>query len=360
MGQRRGELRLPAAVPLLTAILVGACTVPSRHIAVTAAEDGTILIYDAGLTHIDTVRLADGFLDRGAVGAWLAPDGTTLYAAQRTPTAGALVRARVADGAILDRIDFFDGTPAIVHPLYDGRTVLAATVSWSGDPPHTLVHFLGRDLSVQGEPVPVCDAAMRGLATTRASERLYALCGGDVLVELDRGLHTLVRTVSVNSRSEPVTARCDATALAVSSNGSIVFVLCAQSGTIRYLDRLTLEPLDSLEVGIGGERWSRSPDGRYAVILRPAQREIVVADLRRRAVTGHLTMPFTPTAVVVGSDSRVAYATAGDGAGGGVIVEITLASGTIARQHETVARAASLSAWPGEESPVMRWGPARR
>jgi DNA-binding beta-propeller fold protein YncE len=326
---------------------------------VTAADGGAILVYDASLSGADTVRLADGFLDRGAVGAWLAPDGTTLYAARRTPTAGALVRARVADGVILDRVDFFDGAPAIVSALYDGRTVLAATVSRSGPAPRTLVHFLIRDLSAQTEPVPACDAAIRGLATTRGSERIYALCDGDTLAELDRGLRTLVRTTSVDGPGETSGARCDATDVAVSSNGSIVFVLCAAAGTIRYLDRLTLQPLDSLAVGSGGRRWARSPDGQYAVVLRPDEHEIVVADLRRRAVTGRPTVPFAPGTVVVGSDSRVAYVTAGDGTGEGVIVEIALASGTVVREHGTVPRAVALSAWPGDESPVMHWGPER-
>jgi DNA-binding beta-propeller fold protein YncE len=351
----RGELRLPAVVLLAATLLLGACATPSRRIAVTSGDDGAILLFSAGLMHVDTLRLSEGFLDRSPVGAWLAPDGTTLYAAHRSPTAGALVRARVADGTVLDRVDFFSGSPAIVYPLYDGRTVLAATVTHAVAGSQTLLHFLGTDLSAQSEPIPVCSAGIRGLATARTTDRLYALCDGDVLVDLDRRLRTFVRSVELTAGDAPTGAACDAQAVAVSSNGSIVFVLCAGTGTIRYLDRVTLEPVDSLEVGVGAQIWARSPDGQYAVMLRPAEREIVVADLRRRVVTGRPLSDLTPYAVTVGSDSRTAFVAAGDGVARGAVLEIDLASGAVVREHGSAARPVALSVWPGEESPVMRW-----
>lgn len=319
-----------------------------------ATDGGVILLYAAGLTHVDTVRLSDGFLEREPVGAWLAPDGTTLYAARRTATAGALVRARLADGVILDRIDFFDGSPAIVQPLYDGRTVLAATVSRSAGAAHTLLHFLTADLGAQSEPIPVCDAGVRGIATARTTDRLYVLCEGDVLVDLDRRLRTLVRHVALTP-VEAAGSGCDARAVAVSSTGSIVFVLCAHTGAIRYLDRITLEPLDSLVVGAGAEAMERSPDGQYAVVLRPAEREIVVADLRRRLIAGRHASALTPRGLAVGSDSRRAFVATGDGATRGAVLVLDLATGGVVRQHASTARFASLSVWPGEESPVMRW-----
>lgn len=355
-ARRAGRgLRLPSAVLLGAAFVLGACTTPSRRIAVTSGDDGTILLFDAGLSRADTLRLSDAFPDRSTAGAWLAPDGSVLYAAYRSPTAGALVRARVADGAILDRVDFFAGAPVIVYPLYDGRTVLAATEARSAGGSQTLLHFLGSDLSAQSEPIPVCPTGIRGLATARTIDRVYALCEGDVLVDLDRRLRTLVRSVPLDSGDPFAGAGCDARAVAVSSNGSIVFVLCARTGTIRYLDRVTLEPVDSLAVGVGAESWARSPDGQYAVILRPLDREIVVADLRRRTITGRPVPSYTPRAVTVGSDSRSAYVATGDGASGGSIIEIDLASGAIVGEHGSAARPVTLSAWPGEESPVMRW-----
>ncbi|MBE0591669.1 MAG: hypothetical protein IH616_04635 [Gemmatimonadales bacterium] len=321
----------------------------------TSGDDGAILLFDAGLAHHDTVRISDGFLEQAPVGAWLAPDGTTLYAARRSATAGALVRARVADGAILDRVDFFRGSPVIVYPLFDGRTVLAATVTRAVDGSQALLHFLGTDLSAQSEPIPVCSAGVRGVATARATDRLYVLCEGDLLVDLDRQLRTFVRGVALGDRRPAGEAACDARAVAVSSNGSIVFVLCARSGTILYLDRVTLEPLDSLTVGAGAEGWARSPDGQYAVILRPEQREIVVADLRRRIITGRPTADSRPSAVSVGSDSHSAFVAAGDGAARGVILKIDLASGAVVRERTSTAHPVALSVWPGEESPVMRW-----
>lgn len=354
-GEAGGRLRRPAAALLAAAVLLGACTTPSRRIAVTSGDDGAILLFDAGLTHVDTLRLSERFPDRTPVGAWLAPDGSTLYAAHRSPAAGALVRARVADGAILDRVDFFAGAPVVVYPLYDGRTVLAATQAPTAGGSQALLHFLGSDLSAQSEPIPVCATGIRGLATVRSTDRVYALCEGDVLVDLDRRLRTLVRSVTLRSGDPAADPACDARAVAVSSNGSIVFVLCTRTGWIRYLDRVTLEPIDSLEVGIGADSWARSPDGRYAVILRPAEREIVVADLRRRMITGRPAPDDTPHAVTVGADSRSAFVAAGDRGSRGSIVEIDLASGTIVREHASAAHPVALSAWPGEESPVMRW-----
>ncbi len=350
-----GELRLPVAVVALTLVLLSsACTTPSRHVAVTSGSDGRVVIYDGDLLAADTIALSNLHPGR-RMGAWLAYDGTTLFAAQSTAPAGALVRGRIADGSVLDRVDFYRGAPAIVYPLFDGQTVLALTVERVGIAARSTLHFLGLDLSADATPVPVCDARALGLATARASERLYVLCDHDLVVELDRALRTLIRATQLPAIGRTARAPCGASDIGIASTGSIVFVLCGETGRLLYLDRVTLEPLDSLDVGHGGMALARAPGGQHVVVTRPAMREIVVADVRRRLVVGRISTEHIPLAVATGADSRVAFVASGIPRVPGTLLKIDLETATILTEVMTVEMPITLSVWPGEESPVMRW-----
>ncbi len=350
-----GELRLPVAVAALALVLVsGACTTPSRHIAVTSGSDGHVVIYDDDFRVTDTVGLADAHTGR-RVGAWLAYDGTTLFAAQSTATAGALVRARTADGTVLDRVDFYRGRPGFVYPLFDGQTVLALTIERAGIAARSTLHFLALDLSTGATPIPVCNTTALGLTTVRANDRVYVLCDRDLVVELDRELRTLIRSVQLPSTVGTASPPCGARDIGIASTGSIVFVLCAEAGTLLYLDRVTLEPLDSLQVGPGGSALARAPDGQHLVITRPTMREVVVADVRRRRFVGRIATEHAPLAVATGADSRVAFVTTGIPRVPGQLLKIDLETATVLAEATTVEMPITVSVWPGEESPVMRW-----
>jgi hypothetical protein len=349
-----GELRLPVRVAAIVLAVTAACTAPSRRVAVTSGADGTVVVFAGDLRTADTVPLSEDGPGR-RIGASLAYDGTTLFAASATAAAGAVERIRLADGAMLERVDFYAGTPTLVHPLFDGRTVMVATVERSGLAVRSTLHFLGLDLSSQTSPVPVCDTPVLGLATVRPNDRVYLLCDGDRLVEIDRRLRTLVRTVDLPAPAAPDQSPCGASDVGIASTGSIVFVLCGESGRLLYLDRVTLEPLDSLDVGYAGILLARTPDGQYVVITRPGNKEVVVADVRRRTIVGRIPTEYDPLAVVAGADSRTAFIATGPPNAPGRLLRIDLPSASVSADVPTVPMPVTVSAWPGEESPVMRW-----
>ena len=266
-----------------------------------------------------------------------------------------MARTSLADGSLLERIDFYRGRPFRLYPAFDGVSVYALTTEQTETGVRSTLHVLGYDLAARAAPVALCDTSVRGLAATRAAEDLFAVCDGDTLVEIDRKLNTRVRvaTVPTDSGAPP----CNATDLAMSSTGTVLFVSCGGTGTLLYLDHLTLDPIDSIAVGTGGRRIVRAPDGQHVAVLRPDDREVVLIDVRRRLITGRVQTQLRPTDAAVNSDSRSVYVATGSAEGPGTLLEIELATGTILAEAPTVTAPTSVSAWPGDESPVMRWQP---
>jgi DNA-binding beta-propeller fold protein YncE len=287
-------------------------------------------------------------------GAWLAYDGVTFFTASRRGAGGSITRARAHDGSLLNRVDFYRGAPVHVYPVFDGESVYAVATDSTVDGTRSTLHVLGFDLEARANPVLLCETSARGLATTRAADDVFVLCAGDTLVEVDRTLHRRVRVASI-ATGDSASELCGASDVAMSTTGSVVFVLCGDAGTLLYLDHLTLEPIRSLPVGIGGRRLGRSPDGQHVVILRPDAREVVVLDVRRRVLTGRIATEHVPMAVATDSDSRSAFVATGIADGGGRLLKIDLEGGTVRGTAETVAHPVTVSVWPGEESPVMRW-----
>jgi hypothetical protein len=342
-------------VVAVTLLALTACDAPPRRVAV-AGENGTVIIYHADLTVADTLAAVGGKV----LGGWLGSDGSTVYLAQQTANAGSLVRARRTDGVMLDRLDFYRGVPRLVRMLPGGRAVIAVTDETAPTgPTRSTLHFLGPDLATLAEPVPVCEGTARGVATEKTTDRLFVLCGGDQVSEIDRKLRRFVRALPVPGDSAG--RRCDAADIAVSSTGSIVFVLCGASGELRYVDRLTLTWLSSLDVGDGGTAMTRSPDGRYVLVLRPQTSEVVVADVRRRAVLARIETTGAPAAATVATDSRSVYlVTHASDTVGARVLRIDLHDLRVVAEAPAPGAPRSVSVWPESDSPVMRWKPTRR
>ena len=334
-------------------MLTAACTSPSIRIAVTSGADGTAVIYDADLVRIEAHDLGAALGGAQPAGSWLAYDGTSLLAAVATGPGGTIARARLADGSLLERIDFYRGRPFRVYPVFDGESVYALTNDPTEAGDRGTLHVLGYDLAARSDPVALCDASALGLAATRAAEDIFVLCDGDTLVEVDRKLRTRIRVAPVAADSSDTA--CNATDLAMSSTGTVLFVLCAGTGTLRYLDHLTLEPIDSVRVGTGARRLVRAPDGQHVAVLRPDDLEVVLVDVRRRRITGTVATSQPPTDAAVNSDSRSVFVAMGSADGPGRLLEIAFATGEILADTPTVTAPISVSVWPGDESPVMRW-----
>jgi DNA-binding beta-propeller fold protein YncE len=280
-----------------------------------------------------------------------APDGASLYVGITRSTGSALAWINRTTGASLERLQLLQDSLTTLQLLPDGRSLAVTTVSGGGSVAESVLQIIPTDLATSGVRVPLCQGVALGLAPDGVRDRMYAVCRGDELAEIDRKLGVRVRGVqlSPDANRQP----CDVADVHTSANGSVVFVLCAGSGTLLYLDRVQLTPYDSLPVGTGGQRLARTPDGRYVAITRPSDDELVVVDVRRRIVTHRLPIEGVSD-VIIGIDGRSAFVTA-TAAAQSRLHRVTLATGESVSQEITVSRAHRVAVWPGPKSPKMRW-----
>jgi hypothetical protein len=349
--------RLTILVPYAGLLVLG-CSPEPRWVALADPTARVVTLFRPDLSVLDTV-VPGGVRDstRELSGLWPGLDGSTLYVGWRGPRSSTLERIRVSDGTVLDRAAVPHGDLAAVSVLPDGRTLLVGTVQQTGDGIASAVQFLSADLATAPVGVDVCTDSLRGIATVKATDKLYVLCGGDQLIEVDKRLRSAVRSTTLGSENG---LPCGATALSLAPNGTIVYVLCHRSGQLLYVDRPRLTPFDSADVGTGGTDFVRSPDGRVAVIMRPAGLGIVVFDVRRRTRVADVRTSSEPRGLAVGIDSRTVFVVTGGDDGPGQLVAIGLTDGGIRADVEAPAAALGPTVWPAEDGPVMRWTLGRR
>ncbi len=333
-----------AALGLLTA-----CSPGPRWVAVAGDGAATILLYSADLSRADTISLQSA-LDTGETvrDVAFAPDGASLWVTVASDSDAALLRVRREDGRTPERIPL-GGIPTVVSVLSDARAVLAAVVpaGEAGGEPRGVLHFI--PTAGPGDPLPlvVCDGEVRDIVLLGALGRLYAICDGDAVAEVDVELRRTIRTVPL-----PVpagTAACGAGAGGRSANGTVIFVLCEATGQLLYLDRVRLSPLDSVELGAGVRGLAQTPDWTEALVVRETEAGLLFVDLGRREVRAEVQAPH-PTVPTVSSDGRWAY-----GVGAGVLFRLDVGSAVVETRVEAPEWARRVALWPGYRSPVMRW-----
>jgi DNA-binding beta-propeller fold protein YncE len=328
---------------LLAVGLLTGCSPAPRRIAVATTGDPAVLVFTPDLTRADTLPL-DHAVEPGEH-VWdvrFAPDGASLWVVLAGDTAAALLQVRRTDGAVLQRIPVTGGAPSVVTVLPNARAVLLAT---GGAGPGTL-HFIPTDGSDDVARVQPCTGPVRGAVPFDVLDELYVACGEDAVAELDTELRVVVRTVPLApAAAEP---GCGASDVALSSNGTIIYVLCRRSGTLLYLDRVRLSLLDSVGLGEGAAGLHPTPGRRRAVVTRPGHDESLVVDFRRREAVARLKVP-AQGAAAVSSNGRWAYLAAR-----GAVVRIDLRTGAVDASAETPSPIA-VDVWPGHRSPVMRW-----
>jgi DNA-binding beta-propeller fold protein YncE len=194
--------------------------------------------------------------------------------------------------------------------------------------------------------IPVCSAQLRAVHFWEAGRRIYAACADDSLVEIDADLW-------IPLRHEPIPGQCDPRGVTMSASGTIVMVLCG-NGRFLYLDRVPLAALDSMSVGVGGSDFTRTPDGRQALIAFPQSNEITVVDLHRRSIVARIPAE-RPRGIVMDGDGRAAYLLAGTPGTQQEILTIDLDRLAIAARTPAPRDAQALAVWPGRWSPAMRW-----
>ena len=333
-----------------------ACSPAPRWIAVADGRGASVLLFDPDLTSADTVRFNHR---HGPLGdshrVQFSNGGAAALLGFRVPQGDDVVlRIRLGDGEIVDR------WPPGLHPVPDIWTYVSASRTLIGvgtDPmaPSPLTGYVSLVLPDQDwseRRLPACGGAPTGLAPFGRGDRIYLSCDAEpgIIVEIDRIALRVVRT-STNGL-----AGCHPDPLAFSRNEGILFVLCQGSGWLLYLDRVSLLPIDSVEVGHGVSDLLVLPRTPEAILTVPHRNELVVLNLHNRAVQARIKMVETPRQGTVTHDGRAAYVTTlNDGARQGSLVKIDLVRGQIVASTPIPGGATAVAAWPGLRSPRLDW-----
>lgn len=285
--------------------------------------------------------------DDSLTGLTAAADGQSVYLVVAQSAGGALVRAGRRRGAPVERWSLAPSRPLFVSYAPDASLVL---VGAKAPPENGVLLLLPPRPLAPATTLVVCSGEPRGGAVHPDGHRVYVTCSTGEIAEIDLDLGAVLRTVSYPPDGAP--GSCQPTPPALSSNGTVLFVACARTGGLHFLDRVTLTAFDSLAVGEGAVDLVVA-GARRVVLVRTAHNEIVVADPRGRSVVARLATP-APARVAVSADHRWAYAVGGGGSETAQLVRIDLRTGRIAAVVPVPVGARHVALWP-ERTPVMRW-----
>jgi DNA-binding beta-propeller fold protein YncE len=309
---------------------------------VALAGDGQLVLYTPDLAAADTLDVSSALLaGERLIDVVAGSDGASLRLVAAGDTAGSIVTVRRRDRRVLERSDL-RGVPtaAALHP--DGHTLLVAIAPRTTETQErSALLFYPLDGARSPTEAELCAGPSRAMAPFRALDRLYAACEGGEVAEVDLKLRARIRTVPLGGRCGPVGA-------GLSANGTLVYVLCRETGTLLYLDRARLTLFDSLPVGSAVSSLAMTPGRRRAVVTRPLANEVAILDLRRRSVAERIAFG-APTTSTVSGDGRWAYVVGGEG-----VLRIDLSRQRVLARPGPAA-AAVLAVWPGHSSPIMRW-----
>jgi DNA-binding beta-propeller fold protein YncE len=198
--------------------------------------------------------------------------------------------------------------------------------------------------------LPVCSEPV-ALSFTQDGDRAYVTCRPGSVAEVDPRLQMVVQTALVGADSGRA---CGAGRGALSANGTLLYMPCAASGQILYLDRVTLRPWDSVFVarGVGSLAVTL---GAMAAALVPDSNRLALVDMRRKRRLASISLPPNPVDVSLSASGRLAFVlTAGLG-GEGALWELDLQSGAVLARGAIPGGGRAVHVWPGRREPRMRW-----
>lgn len=315
---------------LAAAVLAASCTPAPRWIAVAGSEAVTLL--DGELRPVG--RLSP---PAAATAILFAPDGASLFLATSSQPGATLLARPPRTGGVLGG-GTLEGDTRRLRLTPDGTLLLAAL----GGAQAGLALVGAQGLRVQHTAVP-CDA--RDVVLSASADRAYVICAEGRVAEVDPDLRLVVKTVDL-----PVEhSRCGPAGAGISANGTVLFVACAASGVLQYLDRLTLAPFDSVRIPVGATRLVTALGGRRALLVLPNEGSVLVVDIPGRTVRGRV-----PAAAVsdlaVAADGRRVFALASTR-----VIVFDAADGRVLRTVPLAEEASLIAVWPGPQEPRMRW-----
>lgn len=305
-----------------------------------ATRDGKVLFFDGGLRPTGSASLPMEPLALGSTG-----DGASVLAGGSTgPRSGMLAWLRRADRRVVVQRPTA-GPVAVVSLDREGRVALSLS---AGDSARLSFRSTGqlaptRNLPSCAEPV--------AMSLTPESDRVYVVCYPGAVVEVDPRLEMVVQTAWVSADSG---TSCGAGRGALSANGTLLYVPCAASGQILYLDRATLRPWDSMFVARGLGALAVTPQAT-AVALLPDSDRVALVDLRRKRRLASLPLAPNPVDVTLDAGGRLAVLLAAGRGGEGALAELDTRRGRLLARVAIPGGGRAVHVWPGSREPRMRW-----
>lgn len=257
--------------------------------------------------------------------------------------AGSVSWVRRTDGVTLVRAELKSAVSGLWLDR-EGRRVFALAGGRS-------LAILQADRMTGIQTIPICPEPA-SLAFAPDGDRAYVTCRPGAVVEVDVRLRIVVRSAWLGADSGRA---CKAGRGDLSANGTLLFVPCAGTGQLLYLDRATLKPWDSMPVGAGASAVAVTPDG-VAVILLADSNQVLLVNLRSKAPVAEVPAP-NPAAVALSADGRLAFIAAGGrGGAAGELVKIATQTGVVLNRAPILGGGSAVYVWPGRRDSRMHWG----
>lgn len=340
------------------ALLFAGCTPAPRLIAVSAA-DGRVVMYDATLNPVDTIQLDRSPALGVPVDLLFGGDGTGLLATLVSDSGTTLVQVRRTGGTALRRRRLDDERTTDVLPLRGGSTLLTiGTATGDGAAGGGVVSIVSLSPHIARARLDVCGAVPVGAAVRADGDEAFVACDDDTIAEVDPQLRRVVRQIPLEGEDR-ADRKCGAGGMAFSPSETVLLILCASSGRLLYLDRVTLAPFDSVDVGGGGKGLVVSRPLGIAIVGYGAA-GLALVDLARRQLRIRIPLSGRPVSLALSADGRSVYAvmvehTQVERGPVGRSLKIDLRSGRVAIQAPAPPNPTAIAVWPGEEAPIMSW-----
>lgn len=285
-----------------------------------------------------------------------------MFFSEAQQTGGYVGMVRRYDGVLLGRWKPPNHlVPRNLALLDDSRTLLVTLRPIRGRLGPGALSFLYTDTLTEAGRLEVCQRSPDGIAVMQGGHRAYVRCVGEEesVVEIDLELRRIVKTVAIGTYHTNDSAlsknRCGSGGIALSRTGGILFLPCEQSGQLLYLDRLTLELLDSVPVGSRIFDIAISPRSSVAALTGPRDSVLVLLNLAARSVIGRTHLPGFPTAMSVDGNGRSLFVALQTERDSGELIRLDMSTGKVVASAAIPNGVTAVTLWPGRWSPVITW-----
>ncbi len=325
--------------------------------ASVGVDGRSISILDGSLTPITTLRPAA--LSNGArIQALEFSSGGEVVFVADSGQPGGVSSIRRFDGKALDRWDLPPGqVPRSLALPRNGTVLLVSHGSASGARGLGGITILSASNLHELGRLEVCGGRAGEIAVMRTGERAFVRCFGDTVAVVDLELRRIARTVAVGRLAPDQSAvrhsSCGPGSIALSRTEGLLLLPCSRSGYLVLVDRLTMEPFDSMVVPLGTYHIAASPSRPEALTAPRDRAQVSIINLSTRVVEANVSLAGEPSSIVMSGRGDYAYVATQIDAGGRLVLLDMGLRAAVAVDSTGAGRALSL--WPGRWSPVLAW-----